>query len=141
MIRDTLDAGSTNAMVALTGGDGDGGTFQWRPVADENSSSSRTLTGVSLPACVRLVREGDTFTGYIFLDGKWQQEGVSATVPMTDPVYIGLAVTSHTDGVLETATFDRECTFSLGELHVDGVVDFKDYAELADTWLDERLWP
>ncbi|UCG56239.1 MAG: LamG domain-containing protein [Phycisphaerales bacterium] len=141
MIRDTLDADSSNAMIALTGGDGDGGTFQWRSQADPNSNSSRTLTGISPPACVRLVREGDTFTGYIFLDGRWQQEGVATTVAMTDPVYIGLAVTSHTDGVLETATFDRECTFSVAELNADGVIDFKDYAALADTWLDEALWP
>ncbi|UCG56616.1 MAG: hypothetical protein JSU70_17345 [Phycisphaerales bacterium] len=141
MIRDTLDAGSPNAMVALTGGDGDGGTFQWRTDPDATCGSSRTLTGITPPACVRLVREGDTFTGYIFLDGRWQQEGVSTDVVMTDPVYIGLAVTSHTDGVLETATFDRECTFSMAEIHADGLIDFKDYAALADAWLDELLWP
>ncbi|UCG58117.1 MAG: hypothetical protein JSU70_01160, partial [Phycisphaerales bacterium] len=104
MIRDTLDAGSPNAMIAVTGGDGDGGTFQWRTDPDATCGSSRTLTGITPPACVRLVREGDTFTGYIFLDGRWQQEGTSTDVVMTDPVYIGLAVTSHTDGVLETAT-------------------------------------
>ncbi|UCG55978.1 MAG: hypothetical protein JSU70_14030 [Phycisphaerales bacterium] len=141
MIRDTLDADSNNAFIALTGGEGGGGTFQWRSDVDPNSNSSRTLTDVSPPACVRLVREGDTFTGYIFLDGRWQQEGQPATVEMTDPVYIGLAVTSHTDGVLATATFDRECTFSLAELSADGVIDFKDYAVLADGWLDEQLWP
>jgi hypothetical protein len=141
MIRDTLDAGSANAMVAITGGAGDGGTFQWRTDADGSSSSSRTLTGISPPACIKLVREGDTFIGYIFLDGKWQQEGTSATVAMTDPVYIGLAVTSHTDGTLTTATFDRACTFSAAELQEDGVIDFKDYAVLADAWLDELLWP
>jgi hypothetical protein len=141
MIRDTLDAGSANAMVAITGGSGNGGTFQWRTDADGGSDSSRTLTGISPPSCIKLVREGNTFTGYIFLDGKWQQEGISATVPMTDPVYIGLAVTSHTDGTLTTATFDRGCTFSAAELHQDGVIDFADYAVLAGAWLDEVLWP
>jgi hypothetical protein len=141
MIRDTLDAGSPNAMVAITGGSGNGGTFQWRTDADVASGSSRTLTGISPPACVRLVREGDTFTGYIFLDGKWQQEGTSTTVAMTDPVYVGLAVTSHTDGTLTTATFDRVCTFSGAELYEDGVIDFKDYAVFADNWLNEVLWP
>jgi hypothetical protein len=141
MIRDTLDTGSPNAMVAITGGSGDGGTFQWRTDADGSSGSSRTLTGISPPSCVKLVREGDTFTGYVFLDGKWQQEGTSTTVAMIDPVYIGLAVTSHTDGTLTTAAFDRACTFSAAELHQDGVIDFKDYAAFADAWLDEVLWP
>jgi len=30
---------------------------------------------------------------------------------------------------------------SLVDLHQDGKIDFKDYAVLADEWLDERLWP
>jgi len=141
MIRDSLNAGSPNAMVAITGGAGNGATFQWRPQADGASSSSRTLTGISPPACVRLVRKGDTLTGYIFLNGKWQQEGQSAVVAMTDPVYIGLAVTSHVAGTLTTATFDRACTFSAAELYADGIVNFKDFAVLADMWLEELLWP
>jgi hypothetical protein len=107
MIRDTLDAGSSNAFVAITGGAGDGANFQWRTNADGGSSSSRTLAGIAPPASVKLVRQGDTFTGYIFLDDEWQQEGQSATVAMTDPVYIGLAITSHVDGELRTATFDN----------------------------------
>ncbi len=93
------------------------------------------------PACVRLVRKGDTLTGSVFLNGKWEQEGQSTTVPITDPVYIGLAVTSHVAGTLTTATFDRACTFSAAELHVDGIVNFKDFAVLADMWLEELLWP
>ena len=27
------------------------------------------------------------------------------------------------------------------DLNQDGTVDLKDYADLADTWLDEILWP
>ena len=107
MIRETLDAGAANAMVAISCGGGNGGTFQWRSQTGANSSSSRTLSGISPPAYIRLVRRGDTFTGYIFLNGQWQQQGQTATVPMTDPVYIGLAVTSHLDGVLCTAVFDN----------------------------------
>jgi len=107
MIRDTLDAGARNAFVAITGGSGDGATFQWRTDTDGSSGSSRILVGIAPPASVKLVRRGDTFTGYIFLDGQWQQEGNSTTVAMTDPVYIGLAITSHVDGELRTATFDN----------------------------------
>jgi hypothetical protein len=28
-----------------------------------------------------------------------------------------------------------------GDLNVDDTVDFKDYALLADQWLEEQLWP
>ena len=107
MIRDTLHAGSPNAFVAITGGAGNGATFQGRIAADGGSGSSRTLVGISPPASVKLVRQGDTFTSYIFLDGQWQQQGQSATVAMADPVYVGLAITSHADGELRTATFDN----------------------------------
>nr|NIS83211.1 hypothetical protein [Anaerolineales bacterium] len=105
MIRGTLDAGSPNAFVALTTGSGDGATFQWRSSAGGSSTSSRTLTGISPPSAIRLVRQGNTFTGYVFQNGQWQQQGQSATVPMTDPVYIGLALTSHSSGVTTEAVF------------------------------------
>ncbi len=143
MIRQSLDVGSPNVMVATSDTNGGGATFQWRPTQADTSSSQRLLQNlytVTEPACIRLIRRGNMFTGYIFLDGRWQQEG-QATVTMTDPVYIGLAVTSHVAGTLTTATFDRACAFSAAELHPDGVIDFKDYAVLADSWLDELLWP
>ena len=110
MIRDTLDAGSKNAFVALTTGSGDGATFQWRPIAGGDSSSNRTLVGISPPSAIRLVRQGNTFTGYVFLNGQWQQEGQSATVAMADPVYIGLALTSHSSGVTTEAEFSDVLT-------------------------------
>ncbi len=105
MIRGTLDAGSANAFVALTSGSGDGATFQWRPTAGSSSSSDQTLVGISPPASIRLVRQGNTFTGYVFQNGQWQQEGQSATVAMVDPVYIGLALTSHSSGITTEAVF------------------------------------
>jgi hypothetical protein len=71
--------------------------------------------GIEPPASVKLVRQGDTFTAYIFLDGQWQQEGQSATVAMADPVCIGLAITSGADGELRTAAFD-EITF-IGDIY------------------------
>ncbi len=110
MIRGTLDAGSPNAFVALSSGSGDGATFQWRNSAGGSSSSSRTLVGISPPSSIKLVREGNMFTGYVFLDGQWQQEGESATVPMVDPVYIGLALTSHSSGVTSEAVFSDVTT-------------------------------
>jgi hypothetical protein len=105
MIRDTLDAGSPNVFAAITGGGGDGATFQWRTAPGGSSSSARTLVGISPPASIKLVRQGSLFTGYVFLDGQWQQEGRLVSVTMTDPVYIGLAVTSYAAGVTCKAEF------------------------------------
>jgi len=107
MIRGTLDPGSPNAFVALSSGAGNGATFQWRTGAGGSSSSSRTLTGISPPTSVKLVRQGNTFTGHVFLNGQWQQEGNSTTVTMSDPVYVGLALTSHSPGVTTKAVFSE----------------------------------
>jgi hypothetical protein len=144
MVRQSLDPGSVNAMIATSGTSGGGATFQWRPTQGASSSSQRLLESayaVTEPACIRLVRQGSTISGYVFVDGRWQLEGQTTAVVLTGPVYIGLAVTSHVDGTLTTATFDRACVFSASDLRVDGIVDFKDYAVLVDSWLEEILWP
>ena len=144
MVRQSLDPGSANAMMATSGSSGGGATFQWRPTQGASSSSQRLLESayaVTEPACIRLVRQGSTISGYVFVGGRWQLEGQTTAVVLTGPVYIGLAVTSHVAGTLTTATFDRACVFSAANLHQDGVIDFKDYAVLADSWLEEVLWP
>ena len=109
MIRQSLDPGSINVSGFITGGSGDGGQFQWRSVQDDSSSSNRTLTGIAPPYYVRLVRVGNTFTVYMSADGvEWAQQGAPpAVIEMTDPVLIGLAVTSHQDGEVRTFTFDN----------------------------------
>jgi regulation of enolase protein 1 (concanavalin A-like superfamily) len=145
MVRQSLDPNAANVFIAATPAASSwsnaGSTFQWRTALNSASSSSRTLTGPSIPMCIRLVRNGNSFTGHIFVNGRWQQQGTAATVTMTDPVYIGLAATSHAAGTLTTATFDRTCTFSGSDLRQDGLVNFKDYAVLATAWLEEVLWP
>jgi len=38
--------------------------------------------------------------------GQWTGEG-TAEVPMTAPVYVGLAISSQKEGILSTASFDH----------------------------------
>ncbi len=112
MIRQSLDGDSINVSGFITGGSGDGGTYQWRDVQGERSNSNRTLVGIAPPYYVRLVREGNTFTVYMSADGvEWAQQGEPpVTIEMTDPVLIGLAVTSHQSGEKRTFTFDNVST-------------------------------
>ncbi len=112
MIRQNATGGSSNVLGAITGGEGDGGTFQWREVQGQDSGSSRTLTGIAPPYWVRLTRLGNDFTCEMSADGvTWELEGDNPhTVEMTDPVLIGLAVTSHQAGELRTYTFDNVST-------------------------------
>ncbi|GAI92206.1 unnamed protein product [marine sediment metagenome] len=60
-----------------------------------------------------MTRIGDTFTGYKSKDGRiwsalgqWAGEGI-ADIPMTDTVYVGLAITSQDDGIISVATFSN----------------------------------
>jgi regulation of enolase protein 1 (concanavalin A-like superfamily) len=52
-------------------------------------------------------RAGDTFTASISVDGSaWTVVGIDS-IPMASDVYVGLAVTSHDDGVPATARFEQ----------------------------------
>ncbi len=104
MIRASLNANSAHAFVAVT--PGNGVAFQYRSTAGGSSVNNNT-TGFVAPYWVRLVRSGNTFTGYRSPDGvTWTQIG-STTISMTSTVYAGLAVTAHNSSSLCTAIFDN----------------------------------
>ncbi len=112
MIRDNNSAGATQAMTVVTansdGTAGNGACFQWRPTADSTSSSSSATATVAPPHWVRIKRIGNQFSSYLSPDGDaWTQMGTTQTIPMEDPVLIGLCVTSHASGELRTYTYDN----------------------------------
>jgi regulation of enolase protein 1 (concanavalin A-like superfamily) len=108
MIRETLDPDSKHAMTVITGSSGSGAAFQWRETAGSSSSSVHDLApAVSPPHWVRIVRQGDTITGYVSPDGAtWKEQG-NTTVTMVPNVHIGLCLTSHASGEVRTAVFDN----------------------------------
>ena len=62
---------------------------------------------------------------------------------MVQNVYIGMAVTSHDYSNSTTVTFDSACdsAFVEKDLVPDGLVNFEDYAELMNQWMDKVYWP
>jgi hypothetical protein len=106
MIRETLNAGSTNATTA------DWAAysaiyFDVRTSTGGSTSASGSVTG-TLPYWVKVSRSGSTFSSYTSLDGvNWTQRGVSQTISMAQNVYVGLAVNSGSASALATATFDN----------------------------------
>jgi hypothetical protein len=55
-----------------------------------------------------VTREGDTLLGYTSPDGEtWTQRGDVVTLSMTDPVLIGLALTSHNVNQATSAEFSN----------------------------------
>jgi uncharacterized repeat protein (TIGR02543 family) len=102
MIRQSLTPDSVHAMMDVT--PGSGAEFSRRSTTGGSTTVS-ALAGVAAPYWVKLVRSGNTFTGYVSGDGvTWTQVGTS-TISMTSSVYIGLVVTSH-NTILCTATVD-----------------------------------
>ena len=144
MIRETLDADSAHAFMCLTPVGGGGKALQWRPTTGADSQSYHDIPPVvDPPVCLRLVRTGDTFRGFFYDGGEWVQQGSPVEIPMSEDVYIGMALTSHDYNNECTATFDRACAdeFLPIDLFDDRVINFKDYAVLMSQWLDIVLWP
>jgi hypothetical protein len=107
MIRETLTAGSTN-VYTLYGG-GNSAIYVTERLNTAGASSLAGNTGlVALPNWIKLVRSGNTFTGYSSPDGlNWIQVGSAQTIPMMSNVFVGLAISSNTNSGLTTATFDN----------------------------------
>ena len=102
MMRESLTAGSRHASMFASGSKGL--AFQRRTATGQLSTHTSGGTGTS-PRWVRLTRVGSDFTAYHSWDGtNWTRVG-SATIPMADTIYVGLAVVSHLDGVLAGAAF------------------------------------
>lgn len=139
MIRDTIDPNSAHAMMVIT--PANGAAMQYRAAAGGSSSNLQT-SGLQAPICLKLVRTGNTLSGYYSSPDGWVLQG-SVDIAMTDPVRIGIALTSHSSGALCTATGDRTCSALVltTDMNQDGVTDFQDYAVLTDSWLEEQLWP
>ena len=106
MIRETLNAGSTNAYMIYSGNSYNYLTY--RASTGAGSADQQSSSAATLPSWVKLVRSGSTFTGYASTDGvNWVQVGSSQTISMAQNVYIGVALSSDNNASLATATFDN----------------------------------
>jgi hypothetical protein len=111
MIRDSLDGGSMQALMAMTAhtataAAGNGASLQYRATTNGGSGNYDSVNVVAPPYWVKLERFGSTFTGSVSADGtSWALIG-SQEVVMTDPVYIGIAVTAHVAGEQRTYQFE-----------------------------------
>jgi regulation of enolase protein 1 (concanavalin A-like superfamily) len=105
MFRETVNANSRFTFMALT--PGNGFEFQGRDATGGATSLVKAASYTAPNNWVRIVRSGSTFTGYVSNNGTtWTQAGVD-TNPMATAVQIGLAVSSDSNTVAGTATFDN----------------------------------
>ena len=110
MIRETLGAGSTEAFVSYSS---NYARFLTRAStgASSTTQTNSSFTSPTYPYWTKLVRSGNSFSGYVSNDGmNWVAVGSSITITMASTVYFGLAVSSDSTTTLETATFDNVST-------------------------------
>ena len=88
MMRDTTSASSANAFLGLWGG-----VVALLQARTATGQSTTAEFGAGGPVWVRLVRQGNTFTGYVSTEGNdWIQVGVPKTITMGSTILAGLAV-------------------------------------------------
>jgi regulation of enolase protein 1 (concanavalin A-like superfamily) len=106
MIRQNLNAGSAHASLFAT--PGKGVAFQRRPV--ENGVSVHTAgPNTTSPVWLKLQRSGDVITAYYrkTTTDVWITIGQETLTGLSRTPLVGLAVGSHVDGQVASATFSR----------------------------------
>jgi len=104
MVRQSLAPDSAYAMALVTSAQGV--AFQQRADAGRMAATEMVIPNLRAPYWLRLTRKGGTFMFAASADGKEWTPANTIAITMTDPVYAGLAVTSHHSGVLCRATFE-----------------------------------
>ncbi|MEN6336319.1 MAG: LamG-like jellyroll fold domain-containing protein [Phycisphaerales bacterium] len=110
MIRDTVNGGSMHAMMIMTantdGAAGNGASFQYRATTNGGSANTDSSVAIKAPYWVKIERAGSTLSGSTSADGKTWTLMSQAVIEMTDPVLIGVCVTSHQAGEERTYQFE-----------------------------------
>jgi Protein of unknown function (DUF1349) len=100
MIKQSTTAGTNYVNLFETPGNG--------VHLQQNFTSDWAGTVPTGPVWLKLIRSGNTVTGYQSTDGAtWSQVGPTVSITMTDPLTIGLFVCSHNVNELNASTFDN----------------------------------
>jgi hypothetical protein len=103
MMRNSLAANDAMTMISDPA---PGADFEWRTTA--GGTAAQTVgASTNLPYWVRIVRNGNLFSGYISANGvTWGLVGTQ-TIAMNATIFVGLALTSHNAADLATAVFSN----------------------------------
>ena len=103
MMRESLSSNARNAAIFTT--PKQGVNFQDRQVLAGTTKSVNVSAPVSI--WLRLTRKGSVITAYQSTNGTTWTKVYSDTVSMSSTIYVGMALTSHDNTKLATATFDN----------------------------------
>jgi regulation of enolase protein 1 (concanavalin A-like superfamily) len=138
MFRETLNAGSSFAAVVIAFNNP--ALIEARVGTGASAVSTSNALIKTPPGWVKLTRTGDSFAGSISPDGvTWTSVG-TYRVPMAAQLHVGLAVTSHHNGSVNTAVIDHVSITPAGTTPpVTSTVDVTTYKyDLARTGLNSK---
>jgi len=119
MIRETQSATSRYVFIGFTSGNG--AIFQTRSATSGTTTTINSPDkNIASPYWVKLIKTGSTYSAYISSDGiSWNALGnpINANFGAGAAVYAGLAITSHNNSKLSTATV-AQYSYSTGVLPV-----------------------
>jgi TolB protein len=99
MVRQGLDADAPYVDVAVHGD----GLIELQYRKEKGGETFGVRTPIKAPATVKLERDGDVFTASVAKSGGPFQPIGAVSLPLRDPVHVGLAVSAHNAKNLETA--------------------------------------
>ncbi|HZR17489.1 MAG TPA: Ig-like domain-containing protein [Verrucomicrobiae bacterium] len=104
IIRESLTSASEYAFMGIS----PSGQIRWQRRGQTGGSTSSTTSSTGTPPNVwaRLVRSGNTISGYKSTDGTTWTQVNSRSITMATNIYFGLAVASGSSNTLNTATFN-----------------------------------
>jgi len=105
MIRDDLSEDATYGYAGTTPIRGT--ELLWRTVRGEDGTSQQLAAEPFTVDWYRIDRIGDRVTAYLSTDGNTWDPVDERRIDVSDPVYLGLAVSSVVPGVVAEATFDN----------------------------------
>jgi hypothetical protein len=104
MFRSTRDADSQHVMLIVS--PGRGVAMQYRATTGGTTANAAIVPGAA-PKWLRLRRAGQLFIGEMSDDGATWTEVGRVTLAVTNPMFEGVAVTSHNNRALATAVLDE----------------------------------
>ena len=104
MLRENDAAGAKYVFLGVTG---QGGSVLQSRATTDGASASADGPEAKLPHWLKLIRNGNLFSGYVSADGtNWITAG-SVTNVLNKNLSIGLALTAHNNAVLNSTLFDH----------------------------------
>jgi hypothetical protein len=106
MIRDQLTPGSMYACMGVSGA----GAYTWQSRSSTGGATSVVSAGSNGTApniWVKVVRAGNTLTGYFSADGVNWTQVTNQTITMGGEIYIGLVDASGSTSTLNTSVLDN----------------------------------